>query len=386
MNKIEKMIKEMCPNGVEFKKLCEVFTIKNGYTPSKSNVDFWNNGTIPWFRLEDIRKNGRILNSAIQNITSKAVKGNLFPKDSIILSTTATLGEHALIQVPFICNQQLTILSLKEQYQQFFDIKFVYHYFFLLSTQVKLCANVGGGLPIASIKKISELTIPVPLLDIQNEIVKILDTFTELKAELEAELEERNKQYEYYRKSMIYDSSSCKMKPLKELAEVKRGVRVVKKQLLEQGDIPVFQNSLTPLGFFDKSNYNSDTTFIISAGAAGSIGYSNCDFWAADDCYVLKIKSELNSKYLYYCLLCQQKFINSNVRRGSIPRIGREIIENIKIPYVSLSVQNSIVEILDNYDFLCNDLNFGLPAEIEYRKEQYEYYRNKLLSFDEMKV
>jgi len=81
MSRLEKLINELCPDGVEFKSLEELFIIKNGYTPSKSNSEFWDNGTIPWFRMEDIRVNGHILNDSIQHITPMAVKGKLFPKD-----------------------------------------------------------------------------------------------------------------------------------------------------------------------------------------------------------------------------------------------------------------------------------------------------------------
>ncbi|MBR6273299.1 MAG: restriction endonuclease subunit S, partial [Bacteroidales bacterium] len=94
MNKIEKMIKELCPNGVEWKKLGEVFEMRNGYTPSKADPNFWTNGDIPWFRMEDIRERGRILSDSFLHITSEAIKGKgLFKANSFILSTTATIGE-----------------------------------------------------------------------------------------------------------------------------------------------------------------------------------------------------------------------------------------------------------------------------------------------------
>lgn len=102
--------------GINWKMLSEVFDIKNGYTPSKANKEFWKNGTIPWFRMEDIRENGRILNDSIQHITPQAVKGGkLFPANSIIVATTATIGEHALITVDSLANQRFTFLSKKSE-------------------------------------------------------------------------------------------------------------------------------------------------------------------------------------------------------------------------------------------------------------------------------
>ena len=93
------MIQEYCPNGVQFLALSELFAIRNGYTPSKSNKEYWENGTVPWFRMEDIRENGRILSDSLQHVSEKAVKGKLFPANSIIVATSATIGEHALITV-----------------------------------------------------------------------------------------------------------------------------------------------------------------------------------------------------------------------------------------------------------------------------------------------
>ena len=97
MSKLEQLINKLCPDGVDFKTLEEVFNIRNGYTPSKLNQEYWENGTIPWFRLEDLRANGNILDNAIQKVKSKAIKGKIFTKNSIIMTTTATIGEHALI-------------------------------------------------------------------------------------------------------------------------------------------------------------------------------------------------------------------------------------------------------------------------------------------------
>jgi type I restriction enzyme, S subunit len=109
---------------VEWKTISELFNLRNGYTPSKSISKFWKDGTIPWFRMDDIRKNGQILDNALQNVSKYAVKGNkLFPTNSIIIATSATIGEHALITVPYLSNQRFTNLSLKTEYVNKFDIR-----------------------------------------------------------------------------------------------------------------------------------------------------------------------------------------------------------------------------------------------------------------------
>ena len=149
----------------------------------------------------------------------------------------------------------------------------------------------------------------------------------------------------------------------------------------ESGNYPVYQNSLTPLGYYDNNNRHANTAYVIAAGAAGEIGYSYIDFWAADDCYTFDCPETLNSRYLYYVLMSKQSKILSQVRKSSIPRLPRTALEQLVVPVPSLEEQERIVSILDRFDKLCNDISEGIPAEIEARQKQYEYYRDKLLNF-----
>ena len=100
--------------GVEWRAVNEVFHLRNGYTPSKSNPEYWENGNIPWFRMEDLRSKGGILNTSIQTVHESGIKGSLFPANSIIMATTATIGEHALVTVDYMSNQRFTNFTLKE--------------------------------------------------------------------------------------------------------------------------------------------------------------------------------------------------------------------------------------------------------------------------------
>ena len=118
MSKLDQLIKELCPDGVEFYDLSDIFCTKNGYTPSKKNKSYWENGTIPWIRMEDIRENGHILSDSIQHVSAEAVKGNLFPENSIIVATSATIGEHALVTAKSLANQRFTYLMLKEEWKK----------------------------------------------------------------------------------------------------------------------------------------------------------------------------------------------------------------------------------------------------------------------------
>ncbi|GAA7491543.1 hypothetical protein HpBHB2_06500 [Helicobacter pylori] len=205
--RLKTLLQTLAPKGVEFKTLEEVFEIKNGYTPSKNNPEFWEKGTIPWFRMEDIRENGRILKDSIQHITPKALKGKkLFPKNSIIISTTATIGEHALLIVDSLANQRFTFLSKKANCDLALDMKFFFYQCFLLGEWCKKNTNVSGfaSVDMTAFKKYK---FPIPPLEIQQEIVKILDQFsiltTDLLAGIPAEIEARKKQYEYYREKLL---------------------------------------------------------------------------------------------------------------------------------------------------------------------------------------
>lgn len=165
-------------------------------------------------------------------------------------------------------------------------------------------------------------------------------------------------------------------KKLGEVAEICRGVRVVRKELSETGKYEVFQNSLKPLGRYDSFNVKGKTAFVIGAGAAGEIGYSENDFWAADDCYYVDGGEKLMGRYAYYCLTSRQDWLASKVRKASIPRLARDFVKALVIPVPPLEVQREVVEVLDKFALLTAELT----AELEKRKKQYEHYRDKLFS------
>ena len=290
--------------------------------------------------------------------------------------------------------------SIKADEKQILS-RYIYH--FLLNIQEKIHdLKAGGGVPHVYAKDVARFLVPIPCpdnptksLEIQRKIVEILDKFTTLEAELEAELDCRKRQYEYYRNQLLsFDMlnngekrlNNVNIKSLEEIVEIKRGRRLVRKELSRTGRYAVFQNSMTPLGYFDSSNVDGDSTFIISAGAAGEIGYSSVDFWAADDIYYFIPSAMVCSKYLYYFLLTRQSAIKGQVRRASVPRLAKSAFAKIQIPIPSLAQQQRIVSILDKFDTLVNSISEGLPKEIELRRKQYEYYRNQLLSFPEHKV
>ena len=168
-----------------------------------------------------------------------------------------------------------------------------------------------------------------------------------------------------------------KYKKLVDAVSIERGKRVVRSQLSISGKYPVYQNSLTPLGYHTDYNYNANTTFIIVAGAAGEIGFSDKAFWAADDCFTVVCPENVLNRYIYHLLLNNQNQLASKVRKASIPRLSRSAIENLVIPIPPLDVQREIVRILDNF----TELTAELTVELTARQKQYAFYRNKLLTF-----
>ena len=245
----------------------------------------------------------------------------------------------------------------------------------------------------------NKIEIPLPSLKKQEEVIKKLSSFTKYITELQAELQARNKQYNYYRDMLLSEDYLNKISnkifmqldniihktKLIEIAKLIRGKRLVRSELHENGQYPVFQNSLTPLGYYNNKNFDGGKTCIVTAGAAGEIFYQDRDFWAADDVLVITTDDILN-KYLYYFLLNKQNLIKSKVRKASVPRLSRDDIEKIEVSLPPIEIQNKIVKILDRFQELLSDTKGLLPLEIEQRRKQYEYYREKLLTFESEEV
>lgn len=192
---------------VEMVRLDEVFDMKNGYTPSKKKAEYWENGEVNWFRMEDIRANGNVLNDSIQKVSIDGIKGGkLFEANSLIVATSATIGEHALVTVPFMCNQRFTCLTRKPAYRNSLDMKFVSHYASKLDEYCLENTNQGGFASV-SMPAFKSFPIPIPSLATQQKVVDILDRFdaltTSLTDGLPAEIEARKTQYTYYRDRLL---------------------------------------------------------------------------------------------------------------------------------------------------------------------------------------
>ena len=392
MSRLDELIQERCPDGVEYKTLSEVFDTRNGYTPSKKEKNFWENGTIPWFRMEDIRENGGILDKATQYVSQEAVKGGPFPANSIIVATSATIGEHALITVPSIANQRFTYLMVKEQYKDDYDPKFLYYYCFKLDEYCKECLNQGNFASV-DMKKFAKFQFPRLPIEIQREIVRMLDSYTEsvveLQRQLTAELTARKAQYSYYRDKLLQYETIIEELEIGEVCNLSAGGDVPKdrfsKEKTERYKIPIISNGSGINALYGYTDIPKIIEPSVTVAARGTIGYAEYRDYPYFPIIRLititpKDANQLNAKYLYYCLE-KRKY---KVPMSGIPQLTVPMLKKEKVSIPSLEIQNRIVNVLDNFEKICSDLNIGLPAEIEARQKQYEYYRDKLLTFAEI--
>ena len=388
---------------VEWKKLGEVCVIKNGYTPSTKENSYWENGTLPWFTLEDIRKNGRILEDAIKHITSLGVKkGGLFPKDSIIVSTTATIGEYALIKSDFLCNQQITCLTIKTDLKEQLLPKYLYYLSDRIGKWCKKNVNGGGSLLIVSTSKLNNFLIPIPSIEEQNRIVGILDTFTASIDNLKEQIAQRRKQYEYYRDQLLdlEGKEGVEMKTMGELCNFIRGPfgGALKKEIFVSDGYAIYEQQHAIYGewsfryFIDEKKFNQMKRFEVHAGdilmsCSGTMGKTSIipenykEGIINQALLKLSTKDEISNKFLKLFMdsLLFQDALKGKTAGGAIQNVASvSVLKNIHIPVPSLQDQQRIVSILDTFEASIQNLE----AQLSQREKQYEYYRNKLLTFE----
>ncbi len=419
MHKIERLLQTLAPKGVEFRKLGDMtisFTKQTGFDYSAfikpTLIKEYLPNYIPFIQNKDFL--GHYINYKtdyfIPNEIAIRFPQILLNEKCLLISISGSIGKVAVFnhsQDAFI-GGAIAVLKFKEKK----SLDFVMHFLMSASGQKLLLNGVKSGshknLTIADLKKI---TIPIPPLEIQQEIVKILDAFTELNTELNTELKARKKQYEYYQ-NMLLDfkdihlnhkdaKMSAKTYPkrlksllqtlapkgvefrkLGEVCEIIRGKRVTKKEILDKGKYPVVSGGIGFMGYLNEYNREENTITIAQYGTAGFVNWQNQKFWANDVCFSVIPKETLINRYLYYVLTNMQNYLYSISNRSAIPySISSNNIMQITIPIPPLEIQQEIVKILDQFSALTTDLLAGIPAEIKARKKQYEYYREKLLTF-----
>ncbi|MBF8969974.1 restriction endonuclease subunit S [Streptococcus sp. NLN76] len=392
---------------VEWKTLGEVADCLAGATPKTSNLGYWENGTIPWMSSGEVNK-GFVYNTdkKITQLGYDSCSTKMVPKDTVVIALAGQgkiRGTVAITKIELCTNQSLCSIVSDES----INSHYLYYYLKGQYTKFREISSGEGTRGGLNLKMIRDFKIPVPPLHIQERIVQVLDNFdtvcNDLKLGLPKEIELRQKQYEYFRDKLltftaegVYTDSTVQYRQdlirllnwvfgpirvqLGVVSDVVRGKRLVRKDLSDMGGYPVYQNSLTALGYYKDWNTLGDSTFIISAGAAGEIGYSNQNFWKADDVWTIET-DVIKQRFIYHTLLNNQDRLKGQVRKASVPRLSKMSVENLIIILPSQQVQSRIVSILDTFDSLISSIAEGLPKEIELRQKQYKYFRDRLLKF-----
>lgn len=373
MNYIEKMLQDYCPNGVEWKELGEVCVVNKGKQLNKTFLV--DDGQYPAY-------NGG------KTYSGRTDSYNVTENTIIISQGGASAGFVNFVTTKFWANAHCYYL-LPDVTRV--NNRYLYH-FLKMKQSYLMDFQHGAGIPALKSDKITKMPLPLPPLKIQEEIVKILDKFTEyvteLTAELTAELTLRQKQYNYFRDYLLnFDSDSSggannkvyqvEWKTLKDVAKLKNGKDW---KSLSVGGIPVYGSGGAMGEFVSEYAYNKPTVLIPRKGSISNLFYLEKPFWNVDTIYYTEIdESQVVPRYLYYYLTTID--LESMATNPTRPSLTQAILDKIPIPVPSLPIQQRIVEVLDNFDAVCNDLSIGLPKEIELRQKQYEYFREKLLTF-----
>ena len=264
------------------------------------------------------------------------------------------------------------------------DARFLYHYLLHADAEIQALAT-HQGIPALNARALKTLLIPIPSKEIQIEVVRILDAFTELTAELTAELDARKKQYNHYRDQLLsFEDGEVEWKILGEVCDVHTGGEAPASDSMSRTptDIykyPIYGNGAEVYGYTDSYKINKDATTISSIGAnTGTVYFRKAYFTPIIRLKVLMPKDEkILSRYLFHAL----SSISIGSKSSSVPNMNAADVKRISIPVPPIAKQARIIAILDKFDALTNSITEGLPREIELRQKQYEYYRDLLLSF-----
>ena len=423
-------------------KVADLGKWSGGKTPSMAEKKYWESGTIPWVSSKDVKQ--PILSDTIDHITNAAVDEasmTVYPAGSVAIVTRSGILRHTfpVTYIPFetTVNQDIKILVTKEGISS----RYVSHALQAYGENIRRTTKKQGGtVDSLDFQKVLAYKIPVPPLDIQNRIVNVLDNFekicSDLNIGLPAEIEARQKQYEYYRDKLLTfaetgntilsraeqsraeQSRAEQSRALIKLLQYVFGYAVVSLQdvvknscsggtpkkgvseYYEDGNIPwlrtqevVFRDICKTECFITESAVkNSAAKWIpencvivaISGATAGRCAINKIPLTTNQHCLNLEVDPEMALyRYVYYCICAKQEELLAK-KEGARGDLNSTRILSLQIDLPSIEEQKRIISILDRFDAICNDLTSGLPAEIEARQKQYEYYRDKLLTFKEM--
>ena len=399
MSKLEELIARLCPDGVEYKPIKDVVvSLRTGLNPRSFFRLNTENAKNYYVTIREIRDNSIVFTDTTDRIDDEALRlcnnrSNLEIGD-VLFSGTGTIGMTAVIEEPpNNWNIKEGVYSIKPKKEA---MNSRYMMFVLQSAYIKNIISrkvFGGTVKSISMKDLMDIKVPVPPLEVQREIVHILDSYTtsnnELKEQLEKELAARQKQYAHYKEFLfesLQDIGSTTLDKISINRDSQR--KPVTSSKREAGEIPYYGAS----GIVDYVKdyiFDGDYLLVSEDGAnllarSTPIAFSiSGKTWVNNHAHILEFPNYHTRKFVEYYL--NSIDLSPFISGGAQPKLNQKNLNKIDIPVPPLSEQQRIVDILDRFDALCNDITSGLPAEIEARKKQYEYYRDKLLTFKELK-
>lgn len=401
MSRIDELIQQLCPDGVEYKTLGDIMQIRRGASPRPIQNYITNQEDgIPWIKIGDVDPRSKFIIKTNQKITTSGAKKSCYlKKGDFILSNSMSFGRPYILGIDGCIHDGWIAMS---NFKNYFHSDFLYY--LLRSEEVqKYWKQKASSGTVQNLNSdiVRDTVVPVPPLPVQEEIVRILDKFTALEAELEAELEARRKQYKYYRDQLLTFGDEVEWKPLGEVCVNASNIR------WSENQDQLFR--YIDLSSVDRDSHKitnaSEITFETAPSRAQQIVQENdilfgttrpllkrfCiispkysgQICSTGFCVLRPKQKVVLSQWIYHQISLQRfyDYVEKHQKGASYPAIADKDVKLYKIPVPPLAEQERIVRILDKFDALVNDISSGLPAELEMRRKQYEYYRDKLLTF-----
>ena len=395
MNILEEI--QNCP--VEWKELGEVtHSIKTGLNPRKFFQLNSSDASNYYITVREIRGHKIVPSEKTDLINNDGLmlcqnRSNLEIGD-VLFTGTGTIGNVAIIEkTPTNWNIKEGVYAIKPKKEQICS-KFLMYLFESENIKKEIeRRKAGGTVKSVSMAEMKKIKIPIPPLEIQEKIVQILDKMTEYVTELTSELTSRKKQYSFYRDKLLSfedEVYQVEWKKLSECLKKGKGTKITASQmkLLHKDGAPIriFAGGKTyaDVNYGDIPDKDIHTEEAIIVKSRGIIDFEYCtkpfsfknEFWSYSS-----DNENINLRYIYHYLVHNKEHFQNIANNMQMPQISSNDTEKFKIPVPSLEIQSRIVQVLDNFDKVCNALNIGLPKEIELRQKQYEYFREKLLTF-----
>ena len=383
MSKLEEIIKEYCPDGVEILTISDI-ALK--FTDGMHNLPKTSSEKLGY----PILSAQNINNGLIDMNASKYVDEDTFNRENkrtnvekgdLLLTIVGAIGRVAVVENDLKALFQRSVCVIKPN-NDIVTSRYLRYTLGSTTVQAFIQLNAHGAAQKGIyLKDVGKIKIPVPPLPVQREIVRILDNFTELTAELTA----RKKQYEYYRDELLNYRNDIPLLPLESVCDLQAGKAIKASEISDietkQSNVPCYgANGLR--GYVETPNQEGDKSIIGRQGAlCGNVCYATGEYYATEHAIVVTDKGYFNNRYLFHALTHAN--LSQYKTAGAQPGLSVSKLNKVKIAVPDKQTQDKIANVLDNFDSICSDLNIGLPAEIEARQKQYEYYRDALLTFAE---